>query len=83
MINTPLDFNFTEVGLSSYITDAISSLAGVWMIPAGLIIAAAVLSFALKMIKKFGRPGRTMPKYHDGKKPLYFSMMNQYHKGGK
>lgn len=50
---TVLDFDVDVSGLGDYIGDALASLGTVWVIPAGLIIAAAVLSFAIRTLKKF------------------------------
>lgn len=50
---TVLDFDVDVSMLGDYIGDALASLGSIWVIPAGLIIAAAVLMFAIRALKRF------------------------------
>lgn len=98
-LSTVLDFIVDVNNLGSYINSGLGSLGHYFYIPGGLILAGIILNWTIKAISSFAKSRecgycaktecsmhqgeRTMPGFRQKGKPLYMSMMNEYHKGAK
>ncbi|MFW6311802.1 MAG: hypothetical protein ACOC1K_06160 [Nanoarchaeota archaeon] len=48
-----MDFSVDLSGLGEAVSTSISSMTPIFLIPAGLIVAAAILSWGISMLKRF------------------------------